>query len=668
MQNVKSFRIIHSLLQQGSTVTSTSSQNGNQDIYTSSESSLSHGTRNSSNVTLPSYSQRSEVFNNVSHMADSPFSTLTRSSSIASTESEHRFSSPSMVRAEDVQPFTSPHENRSPYTQQSSPFINHTGQSSNESELYLLRNEISTLKKAMENDNLKLQQLHQKLTDKDRIIHEHSLILKEKEDHIVSQDRHVQEQQSQIHEKDLIIRDKEAQINALQNALSDKDVSNEQNSKVVNNLRTSIADKDIIIRDKETAMSEKDLIIKELVDTIQQLESSLSKLNSEKMSVEDNLTQVKKMAELASPNVHKDDQLNKELQELRTQLQKEKENYLNLSNTFDQCKISYNQLLEEYNRAVDYIKQIQNKNDDHDHKGRESNQISDQGRDHGPIDHVETSDKHSESFKDGDNESYQKLRSEYDALKEELDKTKAELKKILKDQKEAQAHTAANMASLDKMKQQLLREKAELSRKLSMDSGNTEKRYNALLGEIETIQAKYNEQIDTIKRLMNEKSELNLMLQAEVEKNSLLLQTLVKKNIVHEAFEPQQNIDVTHDISNQESQSEENNETLTAPDSPIREKLDEPQDSDKLVSNEMHLEPTSPIISSISPTIEETLQQDSPTPHLEPLTYSNPKVIEEEFVQSTPVSSPQKSGWASSLPLFGRFMGTPSNNSPTQRH
>lgn len=123
---------------------------------------------------------------------------------------------------------------------------------------------------------------------------------------------------------------------------------------------------------------------------------------------------------------------------------------------------------------------------------------------------------------------YSELNSRYAQKDKELHEAKTKLEKVIEEQSKTHSQTLANLNALELMKQQLLREKADLSRKLSLTSSDSEKRSASLLYDFKTVEQKYNEQVQQIERLQKEKMMLLQSLKNEIERNSILTCKLEK--------------------------------------------------------------------------------------------------------------------------------------------
>jgi chromosome segregation ATPase len=109
-------------------------------------------------------------------------------------------------------------------------------------------------------------------------------------------------------------------------------------------------------------------------------------------------------------------------------------------------------------------------------------------------------------------------------LQEQLDAKSAELKRSSEQSKLLQSQTSSNFAQVEQMKQQVLRDRAELSKKLSMIAPETTRRLDQLQSERDAVQAELQEQIKTITELSQQKSEILARLASEVSRNSALIQ------------------------------------------------------------------------------------------------------------------------------------------------
>lgn len=400
--------------------------------------------------------------------------------------------------------------------------------------------------------------------------------------------RLIEELRSALHEKDMKIRQ-------VEDLVREKDLKLSAQEHTMN---SALSEKKIIEQEKEVLFLE----VKNLRDVKISLENQVRTMEAEIKELNNALNKHNEIdiSEYQYQNGILKDQLHEAMEKSST-----------IARDFEECKTEFNTLLEEYNKAVDYIKAMQSSSRNEKSHGQEKHETNQDSK----IDSNE-------------------LKQDLERTQLELSSAKEEISKLIKEKKESQSQMTSNLASLEKMKQQLLREKAELSRKLSMDSGTTEKKYRALLVELEEIQQKYNEQINVIEHLSSEKMRLSKLLQQEIERNGQFLISFVKP----EPNSSLTNIDPEEEILPSDSLQEDNVEGI----------------SEDLTSDtrNIHQHPETDI-SNIESTPKDHIDKRSSPVNTQPISVNSP-ISTNPSVSTNPQPT---TGWVSSLPLVGRFMG-----------
>lgn len=425
-------------------------------------------------------------------------------------------------------------------------------------------------------------------------------------------------------------------------------------------------------------------------EKIRNLESQLLKLSNEKSDLYNSFQLEKTNLEMKIKDL-----------ELKLQTEALKKNYTDSNDNqykylFDQEKETTRQLRESLNAERAKIKEM---SFDYEQKLLNCNKELQQAENE-KKEYIKMYEEMVNRYKQIEHQ-YNELNSRYLQNDKELQETKSKLDKIIEEQAKSQSQTLANLNALELMKQQLLREKAELSRKLSLTSSDSEKRSAALLHDFKLVEQKYNEQVVYIERLQKEKAMLLQSLKNEVERNSILTTKLAKLKLQNEE-ENEDLINESSDIQEEkENKIEETNNSETIniveSDTPLEQSKDDVSEvNGSLAKKEGEYNDDNTSSSANENVAEKLSEDDSQT--IEDNEISNQKsnsennhsimnnvlINEQEIKDTLMVQSVQlnddtsfnihdtqqenvNNNWISSLPLVGKLMGrkTP-QQSPNQ--
>lgn len=278
---------------------------------------------------------------------------------------------------------------------------------------------------------------------------------------------------------------------------------------------------------------------------------------------------------------------------------------------------------------------------------------------------------------DAEKANASELRSKLAELTTQLAEKEESLKRASEQTKSLQSQTSANFAQVEQMKQQVLRDRAELSKKLSLIAPETVRRVEQLTNERDAINNQFEEVVRSLAEVSKQKSEILSRLAQETTRNSALVK---------------QNTQLRHQLSLQLSALGEPIGLVTPPESSIQDSAVEVDRSatsatePPILSNEAIALPSNINTQTASveaelpvpKTIAESHTSDGNNlkhrpPRRKHSTSAAKKVenIHPEtpngatpHTDGAPSSDPQKKGWLSSVPLVGRIW----NGQPQVRH
>lgn len=270
--------------------------------------------------------------------------------------------------------------------------------------------------------------------------------------------------------------------------------------------------------------------------------------------------------------------------------------------------------------------------------------------------------------------SSNELRAQLSALNNQLAEKEDSLKRASEQAKSLQNQTSANFAQVEQMKQQVLRDRVELSKKLSLIAPETVRRVEQLTLERDAINQHFEELVRSVAEISKQKGEVLSRLAVETSRNTLLVK---------------QNAELKNQLSLQLSALGEPATDSSPSATPIQVRVAElrhtsptppksPESTDDVPS--VPQETSAPITADrAEPVAQETSSKlDAvPKPHakLPPRRKTAPKPKKTENIHDvanngglthsgSPTPEAQKKGWLSSVPLVGRIW----NGQPQVRH
>jgi chromosome segregation ATPase len=117
----------------------------------------------------------------------------------------------------------------------------------------------------------------------------------------------------------------------------------------------------------------------------------------------------------------------------------------------------------------------------------------------------------------------EELQSQLNETSHLLAEQEGKLKRSSEQTKTLQAQTSANFSQVEQMKQQVLRDRADLSKKLSLIAPETVRRIEQLQIERDTINTQFEDMAKSINSLSQQKNDILAKLASEVSKNSALV-------------------------------------------------------------------------------------------------------------------------------------------------
>lgn len=131
------------------------------------------------------------------------------------------------------------------------------------------------------------------------------------------------------------------------------------------------------------------------------------------------------------------------------------------------------------------------------------------------------------SLIEAERETTNDLRVQLTALTGQLADKEESLKRATEQAKSLQSQTSVNFAQVEQMKQQVLRDRVELSKKLSLIAPETVRRVEQLTSERDTINAQFEDVVRSLAEVSKQKSEVLSRLALETSRNT----SLIKQNV-----------------------------------------------------------------------------------------------------------------------------------------
>jgi regulator of replication initiation timing len=231
----------------------------------------------------------------------------------------------------------------------------------------------------------------------------------------------------------------------------------------------------------------------------------------------------------------------------------------------------------------------------------------------------------------------------------------SKLKKSSEHSKTIQSQTNANFAQLEQMKQQVLRDRADLSKKLSLIAPETIRRVEQLQHERESINAQFSEMAKSLTELAQQKNDILNKLAAEVSRNAAL---------VH------QNAQLRHELSLQLSAMREPQKIIPAPETSIPDEVLDDAKLAAMSSSDDKIDADSILVEISKPSdlkeVERKKSQRAKLGRRKTRPLASPKHSETENPTTKANGSDHTShandgrpnsqtGWLSSMPLVGRL-------------
>lgn len=135
--------------------------------------------------------------------------------------------------------------------------------------------------------------------------------------------------------------------------------------------------------------------------------------------------------------------------------------------------------------------------------------------------------KEANSLIEAEKETTNELRVQLTALNGQLAEKEESLKRATEQAKSLQSQTSVNFAQVEQMKQQVLRDRVELSKKLSLIAPETVRRVEQLTQERDAINMQFEELVRSLAEVSKQKSEVLSRLALETSRNT----SLVKQNV-----------------------------------------------------------------------------------------------------------------------------------------